>query len=545
MIRAMRGRVATGFVAATCVGMLAGARSERRAAGRLRGPRGGRRASNSRRRSPSRATGGCSSPRSAASCSRRAPVGKRPRVVADLRTQVHSFNERGLLSLAVDPAFPKRPYVYVGYTYDAPLGGVAPTWGRAGKDSDQCFKGKPDPAFEIGCPVSSRVSRLALGPGGEVTETVLLQDWCQQFPSHSIGDLVFDRTGALLVGGGDGAAYQGLDIGVRGEAFSACPGDPFARGRRAPRPGPDHTRPTRSPSTAPSPGIDPDSGAPTPENPLAAASGGGARILSYGLRNPYRFALRPGRNELWIGDVGWNTFEEINVTRIDQSENFGWPCFEGGEPSRYARIGIDDLRRPLRESEVSQRPLLRLPAARPARARGVLPVPGCLGDLGHRLRRRHLVPGAPRRCALLRRLHPRLHLGLSAAAASGRRTSGRCGSSRPDPSSRSISSRAPTGSTTRTSSAGRSSGSPTSAPTIETVLRTRPRGLSLGFDGRTERDGTSITIRPGSEHRLSAAGRIRGRGKRLRFTRWADGGQRVRHVSPGRGRTYTAIYRRR
>ena len=72
-------------------------------------------------------------------------------------------------------------------------------------------------------------------------------------------------------------------------------------------------------------------------------------------------------------------------------------------------------------------------------------------------------------------------------------------------------------------------------PTIETVLRTRPRGLSLGFDGRTERDGTSITIRPGSEHRLSAAGRIRGRGKRLRFTRWADGGQRVRHVSPGKG----------
>ena len=205
--------------------------------------------------------------------------GKRPRVVADLRTQVHSFNERGLLSVAVDPAFPKRPYVYVGYTYDAPLGGVAPTWGRAGKDRDRCFKGKPDPAFEIGCPVSSRVSRLALGPGGEATETVLLQDWCQQFPSHSIGDLVFDRTGALLVGGGDGAAYEGLDIGVRGEAFSACPGDPFAEGGalRAQ----DLTTPG-DPITLDGTisRIDPDSGAPSPAEPAGGRRRGAARASS-------------------------------------------------------------------------------------------------------------------------------------------------------------------------------------------------------------------------------------------------------------------------
>ena len=58
-------------------------------------------------------------------------------------------------------------------------------------------------------------------------------------------------------------------------------------------------------------------------------------MIAYGLRNPFRFTIRPGTNEAWIGDVGWNTWEEIN--RIpDPSdapvENFGWPCYEGTFP---------------------------------------------------------------------------------------------------------------------------------------------------------------------------------------------------------------------
>jgi hypothetical protein len=36
------------------------------------------------------------------------------------------------------------------------------------------------------------------------------------------------------------------------------------------------------------------------------------RIVAYDLRNPFRFTQRPGADELWIGDVGWNTWEEIN-----------------------------------------------------------------------------------------------------------------------------------------------------------------------------------------------------------------------------------------
>ena len=57
-----------------------------------------------------------------------------PTVFADLRTQVHNYSDRGLLSLAVDPDFPAEPYVYVFYVHDAAIGGTAPRWGTAGHD---------------------------------------------------------------------------------------------------------------------------------------------------------------------------------------------------------------------------------------------------------------------------------------------------------------------------------------------------------------------------------------------------------------------------
>jgi PKD repeat protein len=94
--------------------------------------------------------------------------------------------------------------------------------------------------------------------------------------------------------------------------------------------------------------VDPATGAGLPTNPLAASPDPNARrIIAYGLRNPFRFAPRPGTNELWVGDVGWNTWEEINVIAnpTDSVDNFGWPCFEGsGLQSGYdsANLNICD-----------------------------------------------------------------------------------------------------------------------------------------------------------------------------------------------------------
>ena len=57
----------------------------------------------------------------------------------------------------------------------------------------------------------------------------------------------------------------------------------------------------------------------------------GKRIVAYGLRNPFRMAIHPATGELWVGDVGWGTWEEINTIDPDGStvRNFGWPCREG------------------------------------------------------------------------------------------------------------------------------------------------------------------------------------------------------------------------
>src|SRR5262249_32632525 len=55
------------------------------------------------------------------------------------------------------------------------------------------------------------------------------------------------------------------------------------------------------------------------------------RIIARGLRNPFRFTFRPRSAELWIGDVGWVDYEEIDRLDVTSAAlpNFGWPCYEG------------------------------------------------------------------------------------------------------------------------------------------------------------------------------------------------------------------------
>ena len=157
-----------------------------------------------------------------------------PTVFADLKTNVHNAWDRGLLGLAVDPQFPARPYVYVLYTYDHILGdsNPAPRWGTAGAEADTC----PNPPGYTadGCVASGRLSRLT-SAGGVMSgpETVLVEDWCQQFPSHSIGTVGFGPDGALYASGGDGASFSpDADYGQLGGTLPS--GGPSSRpGTRA------------------------------------------------------------------------------------------------------------------------------------------------------------------------------------------------------------------------------------------------------------------------------------------------------------------------
>ena len=125
-----------------------------------------------------------------------------PTVVADLRTQVHNFWDRGLLGLAVPPGFdPASPdswrrHIYVVYAHDAVIGGTAPRWGSPGATGDPCPGPPtgPGPTTD-GCLISGHLSRLlATGPDWAANEEVLIEDWCQQFPSHSTGPSRSART---------------------------------------------------------------------------------------------------------------------------------------------------------------------------------------------------------------------------------------------------------------------------------------------------------------------------------------------------------------
>jgi hypothetical protein len=147
-------------------------------------------------------------------------------VVADLRQEVHNFWDRGLLGMAVDPNFATNNYIYVLYAYDAPIGGTPPRWGPGDGTSDGCPS--PPGATTDGCVISGRLSRLtATGPSWTSSEFPLINDWCQQFPSHSVGSLVFGADGYLYVSGGEGASFGNDDWGqFGGSSGSPTPKNP-------------------------------------------------------------------------------------------------------------------------------------------------------------------------------------------------------------------------------------------------------------------------------------------------------------------------------
>lgn len=274
-----------------------------------------------------------------------------PSVWADIRPNVHDFWDRGLLGMALDPDFLSNGRLYVSYTYNAPPGGSAPAW-----PDDDC----PTPPGETtdGCVVSGRVSALT----GGSSEQVLVSDWCQQFPSHSMSGIVFDAAGGLIVGGGDGASFDTTDWGQLG---GTLPGTPTAKNPCGDPPGGvggAMTIPTAEGGALRAQDlrgtihgdalglngsvirINPETGAAMPDNPTTSGSANARRMIAYGLRNPFRMALNPADGALWIADVGWSDWEEINRlgTPTDAVRNFGWPCREGVslQPGDYSQLDL-------------------------------------------------------------------------------------------------------------------------------------------------------------------------------------------------------------
>ena len=70
------------------------------------------------------------------------------------------------------------------------------------------------------------------------------------------------------------------------------------------------------------------------DNPFVSAVDTLHQIWAFGLRNPFRWSFDRLTNDMWIADVGDNTWEEINYRASGSTGgiNYGWHCYEGNTP---------------------------------------------------------------------------------------------------------------------------------------------------------------------------------------------------------------------
>ena len=238
--------------------------------------------------------------------------------------EVLNNGDRGLLSIAVDPHYATNHYVYLAYAVDPDSNGV--------DDNDDAF----------GRVTRYRTSEADSNVIDPASRTVLIgATWSEGFPSgsssHAVGALRWGADGSLLVSWGEGAHYTEMDQG------GIDPGL-FGPGRIDPN---QDIGAFRAQYVGSLGGkvlrINPETGRGYTSNPFydGDLASNRSRIWAYGFRNPFRFCVEPGTGSpdtaaanpgvVCIGDVGWNTWEELDVAARG-GLNFGWPCYEGGGP---------------------------------------------------------------------------------------------------------------------------------------------------------------------------------------------------------------------
>jgi glucose/arabinose dehydrogenase len=196
-----------------------------------------------------------------------------PDVVLDLTGEVSLGSEQGLLGLAFSP---DGLFLYVNYT------------DTAGHTHVTEF------AFDdAGADLGSR-------------RDVLFVE--QPFSNHNGGNLVFGPDGFLYVGLGDGGSAG--DPEGNGQSLSTLLGKML---RISPRPS------GGDPYEIPA------------DNPFVGRDGARPEIWAYGLRNPWRYSFDRETGDLWIGDVGQGSREEIDLEPAGSRGglNFGWDLLEG------------------------------------------------------------------------------------------------------------------------------------------------------------------------------------------------------------------------
>ncbi|MEJ2395045.1 MAG: PQQ-dependent sugar dehydrogenase [Candidatus Thiodiazotropha sp.] len=193
----------------------------------------------------------------------------------DISDRVDYGGEKGLLGMAFHPNYANNGFVYLSYTA-SPASGL-----------------------------ESRISRFSFDSASQTldpTSEQVILTVSQPFSNHNGGQIAFGPDGLLYIGLGDGGSG----------------GDPQGNGQ--------------NPATLLGAMLRIDVGnglgtyAIPSDNPFA--SGGGApEVYAYGLRNPWRWSFDRLTEKLWLGDVGQNDYEEVNI--VTRGGNYGWNLMEG------------------------------------------------------------------------------------------------------------------------------------------------------------------------------------------------------------------------
>ncbi|WP_190694442.1 NPCBM/NEW2 domain-containing protein [Nostoc sp. FACHB-152] len=295
------------------------------------------------------------------------PAGLSPGLQAapfiDISSQVNNVSDRGLLGIEVDPLFGQnqgRDFVYLLFTYDPPQ-----TQGSSGNAATDQIGNRParlirvtaDPAtnYTTAIPGSEVIllgknslwqytsrpdidstDNFDIPPSGIVNGSTIVaplaliedpdisnvgRDYTAQdtnfdnnnnirdylagdSQSHSIGQIQFGSDGYLYVTIGDGTSYNGVDWrSIRVQDIDNLSGKMLR--------------------------IDPITGQGLADNPFynGDPNSNRSKVFAFGFRNAFRFTFDPNIGTPYVGDVGWNTWEEVNA--IVRGGNYGWPFFEG------------------------------------------------------------------------------------------------------------------------------------------------------------------------------------------------------------------------
>src|SRR5215210_6991098 len=218
-----------------------------------------------------------------------------PEPFLDITEFVGCCGERGLLSLAFHPDYANNGDLFVDYT-DANGDTVVARYQVSAADPNRA-----DPAS---------------------AQVILSVD--QPAANHNGGLLLFGpKDGYLYIGLGDGGGGNGQN----GQLLSTLLGKILRIDVDGPSS--DHRY-----------GIPPD-------NPFVDQPGARPEIWAYGVRNPWRFSFDRVTGDLWIGDVGSATYEEVNYQpgASPGGENYGWDVMEG--TSCRAEDGCDEFVAPV------------------------------------------------------------------------------------------------------------------------------------------------------------------------------------------------------